>query len=81
MHQDFRDSASAGLQQRRPLPDNRQQQQDNGTREFQPPSFGAQLGDGVGADATHCLTASMERSRLLGLLPHPLRRPSLWRAK
>lgn len=35
MHK-FRDSLSAGLQHRMLPPDNRQQQQDNGTREFQP---------------------------------------------
>lgn len=79
MHQDFRDSASAGLQQRRPLPDNRQQQQDNGTREFQPRGPSLQQGDG--ADAACTLSASLERSRLRGELPCPVRRPSLWRAK
>ncbi len=35
MHK-FRDSLSAGLQHRMLPPDSRQQQQDNGTREFQP---------------------------------------------
>lgn len=34
----FRDSVSAGLQHRMLPPDSRQQQQDNGTREFQPQS-------------------------------------------
>lgn len=68
MHQDFRDSVSAGLQQRRPLPDNRQQQQDNGTREFQPPT--SQLGDGVG-DCRFTLSAHLERSRQRGELPRP----------
>lgn len=42
MHK-FRDSLSAGLQHRTLPPDSRQQQQDNGTREFQPQ---AQQGDG-----------------------------------
>lgn len=36
MHHVFRDSLSAGLQHRVLPPDSRQQQQDNGTREFQP---------------------------------------------
>lgn len=79
MHQDFRDSVSAGLQQRRPLPDNRQQQQDNGTREFQPPAAARQQGDG--ADAGHCLAASLERTRLRAELPRAPRRALLWRAK
>lgn len=42
----FRDSLSAGLQHRALPPDSRQQQQDNGTREFQPQM---QQGDGPSA--------------------------------
>ncbi len=77
MHQDFRDSVSGGLQHRSLPPDSRQQQQDNGTREFQPPS---QQADGWHAvDAQHTLHAYLERSRLRGELPR--RRPDLRLAK
>lgn len=77
MHQDFRDSVSGGLQQRSMPPDNRQQQQDNGTREFQPP---AQQGDAWSApDTPHSLQAYLERSRQRGELPRP--RPALHLAK
>jgi hypothetical protein len=79
MHQDFRDSVSGGLQQRSAPPDNRQQQQDNGTREFQPP---VQQADAwVDADAQHTLQAHLERSRLRGELPRPRPRPALRLAK
>ncbi|WP_326534027.1 hypothetical protein [Pseudorhodoferax sp.] len=75
MHQDFRDSVSAGLQHRSAPPDSRQQQQDNGTREFQPP---LQQGD-AGTDAQHTLQAYLERCRLRGELPR--QRPALRLAK
>lgn len=77
MHQDFRDSVSDGLQQRSMPPDSRQQQQDNGTREFQPP---AQQGD-ASTDAQHTLQAYLERTRLRGELPRPRQRPALRLAK
>ena len=78
MHQDFRDSVSGGLQHRSLPPDSRQQQQDNGTREFQPPA--QQQADGWGgADAPPTLQAYLERSRLRGELPRV--RPALRLAK
>jgi hypothetical protein len=77
MHQDFRDSVSAGLQHRHMPPDNRQQQQDNGTGEFQPR---AQQGDAWGVpDVPPSLQAYLERSRQRGELPQP--RPALRLAK
>ncbi|RCW67424.1 hypothetical protein [Pseudorhodoferax soli] len=77
MHQDFRDSVSAGLQHRHLPPDNRQQQQDNGTREFQPP---AQQGDAWSVpEVPHSLQAYLDRSRQRGELPRP--RPALRLAK
>lgn len=75
MHQDFRDSVSAGLQQRHAPPDSRQQQQDNGTREFQPVQ---QQGD-ASTDAQYTLRAYLRRCELRGDLPR--QRPSLRLAK
>ncbi|KQP46120.1 hypothetical protein [Pseudorhodoferax sp. Leaf274] len=77
MHQDFRDSVSSGLQHRSAPPDNRQQQQDNGTREFQPR---AQQGDDwCVPDVPHSLQGYLERSQQRGELPRP--RPALRLAK
>lgn len=68
-HDDFRASSRAGLQQRAAPADNRQQQQDNGTHEFQPP---VQQGDGAMRESRpHSLEAYLQRSRQLGEMPRP----------
>ncbi|MFT3718897.1 hypothetical protein [Pseudorhodoferax sp.] len=66
---EFHDALSAGLQQRAERPDSRQQQQDNGTREFQPPR--QQGDDAARDDARHTLSAYLERCRQRGELPRP----------
>lgn len=62
----FPRSLEVSLQQRAPQADSRQQQQDNGTHEFQPlPAAGdMRPGDGV-----HTLEAYLQRARQLGDLP------------
>jgi len=78
-----------GQQEREPRLMDRQQQQDNGTHEFQPP----QQGDGftIADDSRHTLGAYLERASTRGDLPMPrthapddgksASRPSLWLAK
>ncbi|KQP13630.1 hypothetical protein [Pseudorhodoferax sp. Leaf267] len=57
------------LQQRAEHGDSRQQQQDNGTHEFQPM---AQQGDSSGHDdQSHTLAAYLERARQVGDMPSP----------
>lgn len=69
MPTDARDRLPTALQQRAQSFDNRQQQQDNGTHEFQPR---AQLGDATASeDAQHSLSAYLERCRQRGELPRP----------
>lgn len=55
-----------GLQQRMEYADTRQQQQDNGTHEFQPVR---QQGDGHGDDSQHTLEAYLVRAKLRGDMP------------
>ncbi len=69
MNTRFPRPAAASLQQRATRVDSRQQQQDNGTHEFQPtPQQGGSpsLGDGA-----HTLEAYLQRARQLGDLPVP----------
>jgi hypothetical protein len=56
------------LQQRMECADTRQQQQDNGTHEFQPVR---QQGDGRIDDTPHTLEAYLLRARLRGDMPVP----------
>lgn len=73
MPYDIRDRLPTDLQQRAQSCDNRQQQQDNGTHEFQPRP---QLGDTPASDdAQYSLSAYLERCRQRGELPRP--RPGL----
>jgi hypothetical protein len=78
MPADFHAYRVAPLQQRSEAPDSRQQQQDNGTHEFQPPGAMAAL---LAADAQHTLRAYLERCRERGELPKPPQRPALRLAK
>lgn len=61
-------STGPGLQQRAEYADNRQQQQDNGTHEFQPMR---QQGDRSSDDGQHTLEAYLLRARLRGDMPVP----------
>lgn len=62
----FPRSMEVSLQQRAPQADSRQQQQDNGTHEFQPlPAPGDMRPD----DRGHTLEAYLQRARQLGDLP------------
>ena len=62
-------ASDAELQQRAHDPASRQQQQDNGTHEFQPV---AQQGDGAAPDdRPHTLDGYLRRARQLGDLPMP----------
>lgn len=74
------------LQQRATRVDSRQQQQDNGTHEFQPTP--QQGGDPWADDRAHTLDAYLQRAGQLGDLPvarapgaEPSRRPDLRLAK